>query len=71
MQAFRIETIVQPDGTVMVQNLPLQAGETVEVIILVRPSTTPGQNAYPLRGTPITYIDPTEPVAETDWDATQ
>jgi hypothetical protein len=71
MQALRIETTVQQDGTLTVQNLPLQAGETVEVIILVRPSTTQGQNAYALRGTPITYIDPTEPVAEADWDATQ
>ena len=26
-------------------------------------------NLYPLRGLPIQYLDPTEPVALEDWDA--
>jgi hypothetical protein len=28
-------------------------------------------NPYPLRGLPIQYLDPTEPVALEDWDALQ
>lgn len=28
-------------------------------------------NPYPLRGLPIQYIDPTEPVALQDWDISQ
>jgi hypothetical protein len=27
------------------------------------------ESPYPLRGTPIRYDDPMEPVAEADWDA--
>ena len=69
MQAYRISTTIQEDGTLTVSHLPLQAGEVVEVIILVQPSTVQPQDRYPLRGTPITYIKPTEPVAEADWEA--
>ena len=69
MQAYRVNTTIQEDGTLTVSHLPLQAGEVVEVIILVQPSTVLPQDRYPLRGTPITYIKPTEPVAEVDWEA--
>jgi hypothetical protein len=71
MQAYRVNTTIQEDGTLTVSNLPLQAGEVVEVIILLQSSTATArpQDRYPLRGTPITYIDPTEPVAEADWEA--
>jgi hypothetical protein len=69
MQAYRVNTTIQEDGTLTVSHLPLQAGEVVEVIILVQPSTVRPQDCYPLRGTPVTYIKPTEPVAEADWEA--
>jgi len=71
MQAYHVQTTVANDGTLKLNNLPFSAGESVEVIILTRPSTSPRQNPYPLRGTPVTYIDPTEPVAQTDWEAEQ
>lgn len=35
MHAYRVETTIQQD--VVVRDLPLRAGEEVEVIILVRP----------------------------------
>jgi hypothetical protein len=70
MQAYRQETIIQPDGTLTLRDLPLQAGEKVEVIIIVQSPTARSQASYPLRGTPVTYIDPTEPVADSDWEAT-
>lgn len=69
MQAYRVKATIQEDGKLMVSNLPLRAGESVEVIILVQPLAVQRQNRYPLRGTPITYIQPTEPVAEADWEA--
>ncbi len=28
-----------------------------------------GATRYPLRGTPVDYGDPTEPVAKSDWEA--
>ena len=71
MQAYRVETVLQQDGTLTLNNLPVQAGESVEVIILVQPPASGRPNQYPLRGTPITYLDPTEPIAQTDWEALQ
>jgi hypothetical protein len=68
MQAYRVETTVQQDGTLTVENVPLRAGEAVEVIILVRTATNL-RPRYPLRGLPVQYLDPSEPVAEQDWDA--
>lgn len=37
MQAYRVETTIQQDGSLVVRDLPLRAGEEVEEIILVRP----------------------------------
>ena len=69
MQAYRVETTVAQDGTLTLSNLPLRAGEAIEVIILVQPSAMRGHQRYPLRGMPVRYIDPTEPVAQADWEA--
>lgn len=69
VNAHRIETVVTQDGTLTLTDLPFQPGEAVEVIILSESSKPSGQNPYALRGKPITYVDPTAPVAENDWDA--
>jgi hypothetical protein len=71
MQAYRIEVKVQQGGLLTLSNLPLQAGEEVEVIILVRPPKAKAKNLYPLRGLSLTYINPTEPVAQSDWEILQ
>lgn len=68
MQAYRVETQVEQDGQITLQNLPIQAGEEVEVIILVRPPKEVVSDPYPLRGLPIIYREPTEPVATADWE---
>lgn len=68
MQAYRIETEVQQNGILTVQNLPLRAGEAVEVIIIVRPRLSQ-TSRYPLRSLPIQYKQSTDPVAEQDWEA--
>jgi hypothetical protein len=67
MLAHRIETIVRQDRTLMLENLPFHSGERVEVIILSRPHRSSQRNQYPLRGTTLQYIAPTEPVAQEDW----
>jgi len=69
MQAYRVETTLQQDGTLTLSDLPFHAGEAVEVIILIRSPTALRENRYPLRGTLISYINPTEPVAQEDWEA--
>jgi hypothetical protein len=67
MQAYRVETTVEHDGSVTLHDLPFQEGEPIETIILQRTVNTGGDQQYPLRGTPIQYSDPTEPVAAEDW----
>ena len=71
MQAYRVETVLQQDGTLILKNLPLQAGASVEVIVLVQPPVATRSDRYPLRGTSITYLNPTEPVAQPDWEVLQ
>ncbi len=71
LQAHRIETTIQQDGTLTLDHLPFPVGESVEVIILRRPARTEGQNPYPLRGARVRYDDPLDPVGEEDWNAGQ
>ena len=67
MNVHRIETILDQDGTLNLVDLPFHAGDAVEVIILPRQQKPAGQKKYPLHGTRIKYINPTDPVAEEDW----
>jgi hypothetical protein len=71
MNAHRIETTINQDGTLTLDELPFQAGDEVEVIIIERPAKTSGNNPYPLRGQPVQYDAPTEPVAEDEWGVLQ
>ena len=79
LQAHRVETTLTQNGTLTLEDLPFQAGEGVTVIVQpallsVNPSSVnsvseSSQNRYPLRGTPVYYPNPTDPVAEQDWEA--
>ena len=68
MDAVRIETTVDEHGEVHLTKLPFPAGERVEVIVVPKPVRQQG-NGFVLRGVPIEYDRPTDPVAEEDWDA--
>jgi hypothetical protein len=70
VEAHRIETTLIEDGTLVLEHLPFQAGARVEVIILAQAADEAGRGPYTLRGLPVHYAEPTEPVAEEDWDAT-
>jgi hypothetical protein len=68
MQAHRIETTIQPGGTLAVQGLPVREGARVEIIVLVKDE--PAHPLYPLRGTPYRFDEPFEPVVPvTEWEA--
>ena len=69
MKVHRIETVIHNDKTVMLKNLPFQAGEAVEVVISQCTSKRKEKDRYPLRGTSIEYVNPTEPVADGNWGA--
>lgn len=77
MQAHKVEVILSENGTLVLEGLPFQAGEAVEVIILQQSASKPQQqsevNLYPLRGQqPYRYDDPFEPAtALEDWEALQ
>ena len=61
MKAHRIETKLTENGTLNLKDLPFQAGEQVEIIILESPKHPSESNLYPLCGTVIRYDDPFEP----------
>jgi hypothetical protein len=66
--AHRIQTTLEHDGTLTLRNVPFRAGETVDVIILLKQPPA-DRGVCSLRGTPVTYSDPFEPVGVDDWDA--
>ncbi len=71
MEAARLEATIQPGGNLSLTGLPFAAGSTVEVIVLPRlKSVSDPLSQYPLRGTPVSFVDPTEPVSAEDWAAT-
>lgn len=69
MQAIRIETTIEHDGELTLDNLPIHAGENVEIIILLNPKAPSNRNLYSLHGLPVIYNEPFDPVAENEWDA--
>ena len=69
MNTFRLDTTLTQDGTLTLSDLPFQAGDSVEIIIVPRKSTSSAQTGYSLRGKVIRYDAPTEPVAQQDWEA--
>ncbi len=68
-QAHRVETTLTQDGTLTLDHLPFHAGELAEVIVLPHAAAPLPTDRYPLRGTPVRYEQPTEPVAEPEWEA--
>jgi hypothetical protein len=69
VSAHRLETKLQHDGTLTIDHLPFRAGQAVEVIVFALSDQETTENPYPLRGLPLRYDRPTEPVAENDWEA--
>jgi len=55
MKAHRIEITLTENGTLSLNNLPFQAGDAVEIIILESPKHPSESNLYPLRGTVIRF----------------
>ncbi len=69
MNPHYVEATLAQDGCLILHDLPFAAGDSVEVIILARQPAPNGKKTYPLRGEPIEYIDPLEPVAHDDWES--
>ena len=72
MFTIQVHAAVGTDGTLTINNVPLPAGTPVELTIRAPSVVSPAEVTYPLRGKPVTYIDPFEPaVPESDWEALQ
>lgn len=74
--AYREETTVAKEGTLLLKNLPFVEGDIVEVIILSRTTskanfaTAPNPNPFPLRGMVLRYDRPLAPAVEvSEWEA--
>lgn len=66
MNAHKVEIILTENGTLTLQGLPFQAGESVEVTIVSSQSKPTQQKDLPqnsmlLEGTVLRYDDPFEP----------
>jgi hypothetical protein len=67
MKTYRIEKRIPSNGALHLDTLPFVAGELVEVISMSRNNMPEERPPSKLRGKVLAYIEPTEPVAETDW----
>ncbi len=69
MREYRTEAIVTNNRTLILEDLPFQEGEKVEIVVRTSKRGVESGERYPLRGAPIQYTDPFESVAEDDWEA--
>ena len=71
MEAVRIETVVEANGTVTIDNLPFSTGEKVEIIVLANTTAKAAEKQEsPLKGLRAIYLqDPFEPACPAeDWE---
>ncbi|MCD4739386.1 MAG: hypothetical protein K8R89_09045 [Anaerolineae bacterium] len=73
MAAYKVATILKQNGTLILEQLPFQVGERVEVIVMrvSKPTLKAPTTITPLHGTVLRYDAPFAPVAESDWEALQ
>lgn len=69
MKSFRTAAIVDPERQLHLRGLPFDPGEEVEVVLQKREKGSEPAERYSLRGLPIRYESPFEPVAAEDWEA--
>ena len=69
MTAYHTTAHIEVGGRLVVDPVPFQLGADVEVFVIARVPIKPGTNACPLRGKPVRYERPADPVAEDDWGA--
>lgn len=64
--AHRVRVLADEHGDLNLTGLDLAPGEEVEIVVLRHQSGTGA--TFPLRGKAVEYVDPTEPVAASDWE---
>lgn len=71
VQTLWRETTVGQHGELVLEGLPFEPGQPVEVLVVSKTagSSTPGERS--LRDSVLEFREPLEPVASEDWDALQ
>ncbi|MGA3026203.1 MAG: hypothetical protein ABSF98_15660 [Bryobacteraceae bacterium] len=69
VEAHRMEATVGEHGTLLLQNLPFQPGQPVEVLVLSKLPPQEEGPSHTLAGSVLEYSDPFEPVAGEEWEA--
>lgn len=70
MEAYRIESVVLPNGLISIENVPFEEGESVEVIILESRKSDGDKVHHSLKGSVLRYDSPFEPACSPeDWEA--
>lgn len=69
MRTYKAEASVAEDRALTLRDLPFPVGEVVPGIVFPSVSPSHSSDPYPLRGQPVRYDRPTDPVAEDDWEA--
>jgi hypothetical protein len=68
MEKLRLKATVSDKRTLVINSLPFNPGDRVEIIIRPYQIIKSKESLYPLRGKPFRYTGPFESVAEDDWD---
>jgi hypothetical protein len=63
------ETTVGEHGELVLQDLPFEAGQPVEVLVVSKTAGSTTAAGRSLRDSVIEFREPLEPVASEDWDA--
>jgi hypothetical protein len=69
VQAHWRETTVGEHGDLVLEGLPFEPGQPVEVLVMPKPAGSRTAGDGSLRGSVLEFREPLEPVANEDWDA--
>jgi len=71
MQAQWRETTVGEHGKLVLEGLPFESGQPVEVLVVSKTAAPTTAGSRSLRESVLEFREPLEPVASEDWDALQ
>jgi hypothetical protein len=69
MQSHWRHTTVGEHGELVLEGLPFEAGQPVEVLVIAKDTGKRTTGDRSLRDSVLEYFEPFEPVAGEDWDA--
>jgi hypothetical protein len=69
VQAHWTETTVGAHGELVLEGLPFEPGQPVEVLVVPRTAESTTAGGLSLRNSVLEFREPLEPVASEDWDA--